>query len=120
MSVSRKVLATLGLAACLALPAVASARDANSDDIECVAIALKMTGMSDPEVAQAGALTAFYFAGRIEGRDPKIDIMGLATAALERMTPAQTQAAANRCGKQLEAKGAEWTARGKELEAQGK
>ena len=120
MFVSRKAVAALGLAACLAFPAVSVARDANSDDIECVAIALVMTGMSDPEIAQAGALTAFYFSGRIEGRDPKIDVMGLATAALARMTPAQTQAAATRCGKQLEAKGAEWTARGKELEAQGK
>jgi len=110
----------LGLAACLALPATASARDATSDDIKCVAVGLKLSGMTDPEVAQAGAMTAFYFAGRVEGRSPSVDVMAAAVDALAAMSPAETQANSARCGKLLEAKGAEWVAKGKELEARGK
>jgi hypothetical protein len=119
MKNKRTLLAALAAAACLAAPTLASAQAAITDDVNCVAVALKLAGDSNPDIAQAGTLSAFYFAGRVEGRDPRADVMELAAMALARMSPTEIQANAARCGKQLEAKGAEWTAKSKDLEARG-
>lgn len=119
MSTCRTVLAALGVVAGLAAPGHALARQTLDADVRCVAVALKLAGDTDPNVAQAGTLSAFYFAGRAEGRDPATDVMELAAIALKKMTPADFQANATRCGAQLQAKGAEWTAKSKDLEARG-
>lgn len=110
------------IAAGLALSAPAlAADDAATQDVKCLAVSLALSGMKDdPELAQAGLMSTLYFAGKVEGRNPKADAMDLAAAALDKMSVEESQQQAIRCGQILAEKGKAWEAKGKAMEAAGR
>lgn len=114
-----KTIATVAvLAGSLAAPA--SARQPQPDtfqrDVRCLAAALVMAGDPDPAVADAGVKSAFYFGGRIEGRNPRADTMGLASAEMTRMSPDETLTVSKACGQVLMERGKSWENRSAELD----
>lgn len=116
------MLKTIVTAAVLAggLAAPATARQPQPDtfqrDVRCLAAALVMAGDADPAIADAGVKSAFYFGGRIEGRNAKADTMGLASAEMARMTAEETQAVSKACGQVLMERGKAWENRSAELD----
>ena len=112
----------VAMAAPAATAAVAAPRmiDANTSDVRCLAVSLALSGSDDKEAAQAGMMSTLYFAGLVEGRDPKADVMELAAGELETLSQDQLMAAAEICGDYLSAKGDSWEKKGQELEAAGR
>jgi hypothetical protein len=64
-------------------------------------------------------MLAFYYIGRLDGRAPKLDIEGLMAQEIRRMTPADYDSEAKRCGNGLAEKGREITEIGKRLAEHG-
>lgn len=89
------------LAAILATVAGAARaeEDANRADVRCV---LAMSAMlRSPQYKDAGGAGIFYFAGRIEGRDPGFDLGSAMKREAGRMGAADYGDEARRCGAQL-------------------
>ena len=92
------------------LPLVASAdqlsrNQQNGSDIRCVLVGFKLGSMPDASRKQAGVLLTLYYAARIQGRDPTLDIENLVTEQLVAMAPFEFESEAQRCYKGLEAEG---------------
>lgn len=110
----------------LALPAFSAfplqaQTPATIDDLQCTAVlSLDMAGTKDPARKNGFMLGVFYFLGRIDGRDPGLDLeTALRSAATEfqQLAPEQRRAAAARCGQLLVARGRVFNAAGRRLKA---
>ncbi len=63
-----------------------------------------------------GLLLNLYYTGRLDGRSPKLDIEALLSAQIAKMTEADYTAEAMRCEQNLQAKGAQITHFGEDMQ----
>jgi hypothetical protein len=75
------------------------------DDIRCLAAGLRFAEMPDSHQKSTGMLMVLYYIGRLDGRNPDLDIEGLLTEQISKLTAAEYAALATRCGNNLSAKG---------------
>jgi len=87
------------------------------NDIRCFVSAISALG--GPSTAnQSVALTAFYYLGRIDGRDPELDLETAIAREAKQMTQADMREESKRCGNTLTARGAVISAIGARLSDQ--
>jgi len=107
----------IALAAALALapqqPLSGSSNAVTEADFRCYAAAVVMAGLSedDAEVLNAASLIAFYFLGRLEGREPAVDWIEQGIKVGNKQ-PELLMAELPRCGTEFEAKGQEMVDKG--------
>ena len=90
------ILASAAALALFAGPALA--QDAAVDDARCIVIGFVVAGQKDG--AMPGGLMVSYFQGRIDGRDPKANLVELVkkeAIGFDTMAAADRQALADRC-----------------------
>jgi hypothetical protein len=104
------------VAALSLVPLQAMAQDADTvADVRCVAVGIRYAELPDSREKSTGLLMALYFIGRLDGRDPKLDLQALLAQQLSKMTAADFAAEATRCGNSLTTKGAQITRLGQDL-----
>jgi len=84
-------------------------------DARCVAVGIRAAETPDSRQKSTGLLMALYFIGRLDGRDPKLDLEALLSEQLAKMTAADFETEGTRCGNYLGSKGAEITRVGQDL-----
>lgn len=101
----RKVLTLAGALAALATTAAAqddAAKQATKDDLRCV---LAMTViMKDDAYRQSATVGLYYFVGRLEAREPTLDLAQSMRREAASMQNSQWQGEIQRCGAALQAK----------------
>lgn len=98
------------------IPLEVWAQDADTvADLRCVAVGIRSAELPDSRQKSTGLLMALYYIGRLDGRDPKIDLEPLLAAQLARMTATDFTAEAARCGASLTTKGAQISRIGQDL-----
>jgi hypothetical protein len=113
---SRQHWLMLHLAALTLVPLQAMAQDADTvADVRCVAVGIRSAALPDSREKSTGLLMALYFIGRLDGRNPKVDLEPLLAEQLAKMTAADFAAEATRCGNGLATKGAQITKVGQDL-----
>ena len=113
---SKKHRLPLLVAALTLVPLHAMAQDADTvADVRCVAVGIRSAELPDSRQKSTGLLMALYFIGRLDGRDPKLDLETLLSEQLSKMTAADFTAEAARCGSSLASKGAQITHVGQDL-----
>jgi hypothetical protein len=75
------------------------------DDIRCLAAGLRFAEMPDSHQKSTGMLMVLYYLGRLDGRNPDLDVEGLLSQQIPKMTAAEYAAEAARCSNNLSAKG---------------
>jgi hypothetical protein len=104
------------VAALTLLPLQAMAQDADTvADLRCVAVGIRSAALPDSHQKSAGLLMALHFIGRVDGRDPTIDLEARLSEQLSKMTAADFTTEAARCGNTLSSKGAQITRLGQDL-----
>jgi hypothetical protein len=88
-------------------------------DLRCLAIAFNMAGSQDAQLSQAGALAAYYYLGKIDGRAPAIDLEDAIRRSSSSPSAGQFAAEAQRCGDELQTRGREITDIGLRLQNTG-
>jgi hypothetical protein len=104
------------VAALTLVPLRAMATDPDTiADARCVAVGIRAAELPDSHQKSTGLLMALYFIGRLDGRDPKIDLEAVLSEQLSKMSAADFTAEATRCGASLTTKGAQITQVGQDL-----
>ena len=85
------------------------------DDIQCVVVGMRIAGARNASQQSAGTMLALYYIGRLDGRDPKLDLESALAKEVVKMTPAELREAATRCGARLTEKGQELTKIGQDM-----
>ena len=98
--------------------AQAADTDVTSDG-RCMVGAAAMAQNTDPKVQNAGLMAGLYYLGKLDGREPNLDLEARLKQELAQMKPAEMVAEAQRCGAQLTARGKMVTEIGARLQAQG-
>ena len=93
-----------------------SASSATMADAQCILVGARLSASKDQRQRLSGQELLIYFIGRIDGRTPKINLEALVDGEAERMTAVDLKNAAQRCGRELSAGGAEITRIGESLE----
>jgi hypothetical protein len=70
-------------------------------DVRCLIVAFNMENSTDPKVQAAGHPFGMYFYGRLDGREPTLDLQKAITEQLKAMTPELLRSEAQRCGQLL-------------------
>ncbi len=104
--------AALAILAAFAAPALA---DSNIDDVHCLIVEMDLYSSNVPALRSASALGQMYWLGKLDGRDPRLDMEKLMIAELPKMTGDVLKNEATRCGNELKARGAAETAMGQDL-----
>lgn len=101
------VAAAAALSLTTAGPVLADVGAADRPDLECLAVVAIMAGQNqDNAEAQAGlAGGMMYYLGKLEGRTPGVDWLAELTNLLKTLELTDVQAAAPRCGQEMQAKG---------------
>ncbi len=76
-------------------------------DVRCVLVGIRAAELPDSPQKSTGLLMALYYIGRLDGRDPTLDLQASLGAQLSKMTAADFAAEATRCGAGLTTKGAQ-------------
>lgn len=106
---------------CVLLPAYAQAPQGDTiADVRCVIVGMKLGGSGNSTQQTAGMMTALYYIGRIDGREPALDMEVLLTKEFVKMTAADLSREASRCGSHLTEKGKEITKIGEHMTELGK
>jgi hypothetical protein len=111
-----KTITAAALAAVLLLPtsAIADRDDDMQADLRCV-LAMYATSRN-PQLAQGAGVALLYYAGRIEGRDPALDLTSAMIKEAQRMSASDYSFNARRCGDEVKAKGEALKAAGQSLQ----
>jgi hypothetical protein len=75
-----------------------------------------MASSTDPNLRSAATMASFYYFGRLEGREPGLDLESALAGAIESMKTRDTQVEATRCGNELIARGSAWKSIGDGLQ----
>jgi hypothetical protein len=114
----RATCVALALALTVAAPARAEAPETTTD-LKCLAFAMGMSGNSDPSKAAVGTMAALYFLGRIDGREPKLDLEKRLVAPDLQIKTADFPSLGATCGGMLKTRGDDLTTIGQHLQAGG-
>jgi hypothetical protein len=114
-----RIICTATLAAALLLPGAAQAADDDLQaDLRCM-LAMYATSRN-PQLAQGAGVALLFYAGRIEGRDPTIDLAAAMKKEALRMSASDYSFNARRCGDEVKAKGEALKTTGQSLTQQAK
>lgn len=102
-----------------ALPARAEAPETTTD-LKCLVFAISLSANSDPAKASVGTMAALYFLGRMDGREPKLDLENRLIQPDMQLKPTDFAQLGKACGGMLQTRGSELTAIGERLQAKGK
>jgi hypothetical protein len=103
------------------LPAYAQAPQGDTiEDVRCVIVGMKLVGSGNSTQQSAGMMDALYYIGRLDGREPKLDIEVLLAKEFVKMTPTDFSHEATRCGGHLTEKGKEITKMGEDMTELGR
>jgi hypothetical protein len=109
----------LGLIWIAVLPP-AQAQDPDSTaDVRCILVGFRLGQMPDQTQRSSGMMLALYYIGRLDGREPQLDIEKLVVEQLASMTSADYASEAVRCGNSLTTKGQQITRIGQNLIKRG-
>jgi hypothetical protein len=102
--------------------APAAAQDAeNTADIRCALAAMAMVGATqDATMKQQATMAALYYVGRLDGRNPNLDLEARLRQEMARMAPQELAGEALRCGQQLMVRGKALQAIGDHFKTEGK
>jgi hypothetical protein len=96
-------------AICLAIaatPALSVGEDSSDGpstaDVKCLVVGLAMSQSSNQGQASAAPLVSLYYLGKIDGRDPNLDLERNLGQLSRSMTQADIRSAAARCSVELE------------------
>jgi hypothetical protein len=78
---------------------------ASIDDVRCVAVGIKLAGMANSPQQTPGMMITMYYLGRLEARLSKIAIEKLIVDQIPKMSAADYENEAKRCGTILTEKG---------------
>jgi hypothetical protein len=101
-------LAAFGLAAVAALSLAGAARaqtTPNRDDVRCLVVSMAVLELGGQTGQSAGMMSALYFLGRLDGREPDLDLENSLIDEISAMKPADVRVEAVRCGGQLAMRG---------------
>src|SRR5580698_8359750 len=87
-------------------PVVLAQTPDTTADVRCVAVGLHFAEAPNSPQKSTGLLMALYYMGRLDGRDPNLDLKALLTAQLAKMTAADFSQEDLRCSSILSSKGA--------------
>jgi hypothetical protein len=111
--------AALVLALAAAAPARAEAPETTSD-LKCLVFSMGMSGNSDATKSAVGAMATLYFLGRLDGREPALNLeKRLADPDLQ-LKPSEAARIGMTCGGMLQTRGGELAAMGERLKVVGK
>lgn len=115
-----RMILLVGLCAVLAVPASAQSQVSGlKGDLQCALSAAHLQGSSDPQIRAVGMMVFFFFAGKIFGAAPDIDLNAALEQVAREVRTEPPQAALRRCGKEMEQRGNELQAVGRNLAAKG-
>lgn len=102
-----KVATMLGAAAFLMLSSGASsAQEADmAADVRCAAVGMKLGTSDDPKVKNSALMLTIYFLGKLDGRDPHLDLESAFVREILHMTASDFASEQARCGQALAARG---------------
>lgn len=89
-------------------------------DVQCLIVGTRPATSSDQRVRLSGEMIAAYFLGRVDSRSSSADLEALLRREATKMTASEFRNAAQRCGTEFAARGAEITRIGKRLEKVGR
>ena len=96
------------------LPATA-ADDPNAADVRCVVVAFGLSQSPDPQVKALAGAASLYYAGRLQGRSPGLDLESAFVQQAGRIAPEDFRGELQRCSRELQAEGAALKAIGEDL-----
>jgi hypothetical protein len=107
------------LAGSTAVAADAANDDATEADVRCVVVAMRMGSSDNPQMKTAGMIASMYFLGRVDSRNPDLDLETRIIDDLDKMTPEDLRAASLRCSEILTARGAALKSMGEDMIRKG-
>jgi hypothetical protein len=84
-------------------------------DVRCIVVGMKIGTSGNSTQQSVAMMTTLYYIGRIDGREPKLDIEDLLAKEFLKMTAPQFASEATRCGTHLTEKGKEISKIGKDM-----
>ena len=106
------------LAASLALFAPAHAQDGSTEaDVRCMAVTMMGLANGNPQIQTASLMAGLYYLGRIDGREPQLDLAAAVEREVRPMRAEQMQAEAQRCSAYLKGRGEALRAVGERIKA---
>jgi hypothetical protein len=84
-------------------------------DVRCIVVGMKIGASGNSTQKSVAMMTTLYYIGRIDGREPKLDIEDILVMVFVKMTAPQFASEATRCGTHLTEKGKEISKIGKDM-----
>lgn len=91
-----------------------------TDDLRCLLLVSELVGAGSAEQKEAGTKAALYFAGKLLGREPGLDLPTVAKTEIIAMEKMDRQAGYQRCGAELQLAGIKLQTAGTALSAMAK
>jgi hypothetical protein len=88
--------------AAVAVAGAAQAEEASRADVRCVVAFSAL--LKNPTYKDAAGAGLFYFVGRLDGREPSLDLSAAMTREIATMQTADYASEAQRCGAELKAR----------------
>lgn len=108
------------LCAVLAAPASAQPPEPGlNGDLQCLLAIAQMQGSSDPLTRTIGMMGAMFFAGKIFGAAPDIELQAALEKAARGARAEPVQVTLQRCGEEMERRGDQLQALGRNLDVTG-
>ncbi len=101
-------------------PADAKIALTRTDDLRCLLLVSELIGTGTAAQKEAGTKAALYFAGKILGREPGLDLTAAAKTEIVAMEKIDRPAGYQRCGAELQLIGVKLQAAGAGLTAMAK
>ena len=79
--------------------------DEATDDLRCLVVGLNLNQSPIETLRGASVLMTIYYMGRLEGRDPNLDLKGRIADEGRKMSAGDMQSETRRCAAELKAKG---------------
>ena len=91
-----------------------------AEDLRCLLLVSELVGSGNAEQKESGTKAALYFAGKLLGREPGLDLTAAAKIEIVAMGTFDRQAGYQRCGAELKLTGEKLQAAGAALAAMAK
>jgi hypothetical protein len=116
-----KLFALAALASALSFSASARAQDdAQSADVRCLIVTIKVMAAANTDEIKSSTLAgAMYFMGKLDGRQPGFDLESAVVTQLGTMKPEDIGREGQRCGAELQTRGASLQQIGNDLTSKG-
>ena len=98
-------LAMLVLSTSAAFNLADAASPESVSDARCLIVAVSLLQSPNNTTRAAAASSALYYLGRLDGREPDVDLQKLVQDEVKKLSPEDIQSEAQRCGHFLSARG---------------